>query len=280
MIRHALRRLSLSLGLVALMVALVPFAARAAGPSAPYLVLHRGGVIDDARPENSMAALEAAIAQGYPYVEFDLRITRDGQVVCLHDESLKRTLGLDLDIESLTLAELYAKVDPARVPTLEAFASKAQGKIALMPDVKGASPQRLAAYRASIRSILEKHGLMRSALFIGRSEVIETYADEARYAWRGSLEDFRRQAAIHPGLAAHVFAFNHAKDFTRREVEAYRALGVPVVITVNLEHYLSGDPMAQGGVDIGRALALGVDGLQMDSAYRPFLPPAVAASLR
>ena len=270
-----------ALGLVALGLTLAaPIAGHAQARDGALLIAHRGGVVDDRRPENSLAALDEAIRQGYSHVEVDLRVTKDGRVVCLHDRSLLRTAGVDLNIDEVTLAELYGKVDPAAVPTLEAFAARAQGHVGLMPDVKEPPPELVAALKSGIRTALETHDLMRGALFIGSQAIIVDFAGPARIAWRRPFAEFQ-QALASGGRPARVyFAFNHAKDFDEAQVAGFRSLGVPVVVTVNLLHYLTGDAMAQGKADVDRALALGVDGLQIDADYEPFARarPVAAAS--
>jgi glycerophosphoryl diester phosphodiesterase len=49
---------------------------------------HRGSLVPG--PENSVPAVRAALAAGADGVEVDVRRTRDGQLVCLHDPSLER----------------------------------------------------------------------------------------------------------------------------------------------------------------------------------------------
>lgn len=51
-----------------------------------------------------MAAFARAVEAGYG-IELDLHLTRDGKLAVIHDASLKRTCGVDLRIEDLTLAE-------------------------------------------------------------------------------------------------------------------------------------------------------------------------------
>jgi len=53
------------------------------------VIAHRG---DSANaPENTMAAFDAAVQQGFLHFETDAQLTADGQVVILHDEQLGRT---------------------------------------------------------------------------------------------------------------------------------------------------------------------------------------------
>lgn len=93
----------------------------------PLIIGHRGA---SARaPENTMAAFRLAIEQGADGVEFDVRLTRDGVPVVIHDGDLKRTGGCKDRVSDLSLAQLK-KVDVGswfkrasfpqeRVPTLE-----------------------------------------------------------------------------------------------------------------------------------------------------------------
>jgi len=53
-----------------------------------FVVGHRGA--GAYAPENTLESYRLAIAQGAEYVEQDLQITRDGVLVCCHDESLER----------------------------------------------------------------------------------------------------------------------------------------------------------------------------------------------
>lgn len=71
---------------VAVTVALVTVEA-ARGPGA--VIAHRGA--SDYAPEHSRAAYELAITQGASFVEQDLAVSKDGVLVCLHDDTLQRT---------------------------------------------------------------------------------------------------------------------------------------------------------------------------------------------
>ena len=57
----------------------------------PLIVAHRGAPTE--RPENTLAAFEAAVDAGAAAVEFDVRITADGSPVVIHDATLDRTTG-------------------------------------------------------------------------------------------------------------------------------------------------------------------------------------------
>jgi glycerophosphoryl diester phosphodiesterase len=70
----------------------------------PQVVAHRGASAE--YPEHTLAAYRAAIAQGADALECDVRLTVDGELVCLHDRTLRRTGLSDGIVSTSTLAEL------------------------------------------------------------------------------------------------------------------------------------------------------------------------------
>ncbi len=65
---------------------------------------HRGAMVY--APENTLAAFEKAIEQGTYRVEFDLRRTRDGHLVVIHDATVERTTDGSGLVAAMDLAEL------------------------------------------------------------------------------------------------------------------------------------------------------------------------------
>jgi glycerophosphoryl diester phosphodiesterase len=74
----------------------------------PLIIGHRGA--SAVAPENTMAAFREAIAVGADGIEFDVRLTRDGVPVVIHDSTLRRTGGVNQRVADLTWQEL-SKVD-------------------------------------------------------------------------------------------------------------------------------------------------------------------------
>ncbi|CAK6444945.1 unnamed protein product [Pipistrellus nathusii] len=70
----------------------------------PRLGAHRGG--SGERLENTMEAMENAMAQRSDLLELDCQLTRDGVVVVSHDENLSRQSGVNRDVSSLAFEEL------------------------------------------------------------------------------------------------------------------------------------------------------------------------------
>lgn len=91
-----------------------------------------------ARAENSLAAIDAAIAAGAHIVEVDVRHTRDGQLVLMHDAEVDRTTDGKGKVEDLTLAEVrrLRLVPQGQVPTLEEALDRARGRCVVDIDLK------------------------------------------------------------------------------------------------------------------------------------------------
>jgi glycerophosphoryl diester phosphodiesterase len=89
------------------------------------VVAHRGA--SGAAPENTLAAFRRAVDMGAHMIELDVQLSRDGEVVVLHDESVDRTTDgngrvEDLDFDAMRRLDAGSWFDPAfsseRIPSL------------------------------------------------------------------------------------------------------------------------------------------------------------------
>ncbi|MEE1756908.1 glycerophosphodiester phosphodiesterase [Streptomyces sp. SP18CS02] len=94
--------------------------------------------------ENTLASIRSALGRGADAVEVDVRLTRDGVPVLLHDESLKRLWRAERPLAAVDLAGLRELTGPHGVPTLrEALA--AAGPHRVMIDLPGATERSVRA---------------------------------------------------------------------------------------------------------------------------------------
>jgi glycerophosphoryl diester phosphodiesterase len=77
---------------------------------APMVIAHRGGAA--LAPENTLAAFEKARSLGVDVIEFDVRMTRDGHLVVVHDLSINRTTNGEGGVHEFSLEEI-GKFDAA-----------------------------------------------------------------------------------------------------------------------------------------------------------------------
>jgi glycerophosphoryl diester phosphodiesterase len=149
----------------------------------PWLIAHRGA--SAYAPENTVPAFRLAAEQGADFVEFDLQLSKDRQIVCLHDNSLERTTDVEeifpdrsrttgagaqaarrWMIEDFTLAELKqldagAWFDPkfrgTRIPTFAETIEALRGRSGLFIELK--TPERYEGIETLILAELEAKGL-------------------------------------------------------------------------------------------------------------------------
>jgi glycerophosphoryl diester phosphodiesterase len=183
------------------------------------IVGHRGAA--GVAPENTMPSFEAAWAAGVEWVETDVRLTRDGVPVLMHDGSLERTTTGSGPVSACTWEELQAvdagiRFAPAfagtRVPRLEELLGATAGRFRLLIELKAERerPELLvervvsavAAADASswVRLISFEAGLLERVRQAAPGWATGFITSEAA----GLLETARRLGcvAIHPRLTA------------------------------------------------------------------------------
>ena len=68
------------------------------------ITAHRGGAWK--APENTISALQYTIDSGADYAEIDVQETKDGELILLHDDSLKRTAGVKKNVWDMTIQQV------------------------------------------------------------------------------------------------------------------------------------------------------------------------------
>jgi len=144
-----------------LVAAVIPVSAQ---PAALYAA-HRGGSL--LWPENSLLAFRGALALGADYIEFDVHLSKEGEVVVIHDPALDRTTTGSGPVRERTLTELRAlklrdhttRVTEETVPTLDEVAQLAAGSrgrilLEVKVDERG---QRYPGIEEKVLAILDRH---------------------------------------------------------------------------------------------------------------------------
>lgn len=101
----------------------------------PEVVAHRGAPAE--APEHTLAAYRRAAAAGADAVECDVRMTRDGVLVCVHDRQIRRTSNGRGIVSALHLAELEQfRFGPRRRRGRSRWADDEITSVADEPDVE------------------------------------------------------------------------------------------------------------------------------------------------
>ena len=234
----------------------------------PMVYAHRGGAA--LAPENTLAAFDAGLAAGADGIELDVRLSRDGVAVVMHDPTLDRTTDATGPVDGRTAAELAALDAGCRferdgafpfmgrsigVPSLRDVLDRHRGT-ALIVELKSADP-RLAKtvveeiHAAGAISRVTVGSFQRGALEAVRSldPAIRTGAD---------TEDVRSGL---DGVGArpifHVFQVPEVSAGTRVVTPEFiaKAHGAGVTVVVWTVNHMD---------DMRRLLDWGVDGLITD----------------
>lgn len=100
-------------------------------------IAHRGWH-GPGRPENSLAAAEAAAVAGFA-IECDVQLSADGEAMVFHDATLARLTGAAGSISARSGAELGAlrlTETDERIPTFSALLARAAGRVGLICEIK------------------------------------------------------------------------------------------------------------------------------------------------
>ena len=111
----------------------------------PLVIAHRGNSAE--LPENTLAAFASALELGAKFVEFDVQLTADQELVVIHDPTLDRTTDGHGDVRQMTLSEVRAvsagysrRFGGAhageRVPTLREVLELLRGRARPMIEIK------------------------------------------------------------------------------------------------------------------------------------------------
>lgn len=112
--------------------------------------LHGNGI-----PENSMAAFRAALEHGYG-IELDIHLMKDGNLAVIHDASLKRTAGADVNITDLTtedLANYHLEGTEETIPTFSQVLELFAGKAPLIIELKADNNNHASLVDAAVRAM-------------------------------------------------------------------------------------------------------------------------------
>lgn len=127
-------------------------------------------------PENSIPALENAIYFGADMIETDVRLTKDGHIVMMHDYTVDRMTNGTGRVSDLTLAEIktlqlrnnWGGSTKYQVPTLEEFIQVAKGKVCLYLDKAGYDlPGHEEGHLVKeLLKVLRKNNVLEESIFV------------------------------------------------------------------------------------------------------------------
>ena len=127
------------------------------------ITAHRGGAWK--APENTISALQYTIDSGADYAEIDVQETKDGELILLHDDSLKRTAGVKKNVWDMTLkqvekldagANFHKKFRGEKIPEFTEVLKFCKGRLDLNIEIKYNGKNKGIVNKV-VRAIKENH---------------------------------------------------------------------------------------------------------------------------
>ena len=227
---------------------------------------HRGAIVN--HPENTIAAFKEAVRLGAHMIEFDVRMTKDGQLVIMHDKSVDRTTNGSGLVSELTLSEIK-KLDAGswkskefkreKIPTLKETLRVMPKNIWLNIHLKGGSELG----RATAEVVVSENRIHQSVIACGSDAAkaaydvdqniiicnMERQVDRNEYVKETSQGNFRfiqllkKRGDIHLVTDINILKKNNVKvnyyfGDNKKEVKELFESGVDFVLTNKLSQML------------------------------------------
>ena len=246
---------------------------------------HRGAAIE--LPENTLPSFRRAIELGADALETDVHLTRDGEIVAVHDPDGRRIAGVDRRVAETSLREVqawdagFAFVDTNgarpflgkgyRIPTLDQLLSELP-EVTLNVDLKDEQPALVDRFIEVVRGHRAEERVIGASFQQATLERLRAcgYRGQTSLARREFLHCWLVPAWLRRGgppgnraqIPTHVGPFSIA---TRRTVDKLHTLGLGV------DYWTVNDPDM-----VPRLLEIGADGIMPDDPGR--IVPAVRAA--
>ncbi len=232
--------------------------------STPVIIGHRGAC--RYAPENTLASFKLAVEQGAPAIEFDVKLTKDNQVVVIHDPTVSRTTNGQGTVASLSLSELKQldagswfsdKFKGERIPTLAEVFDEVGGRVLMNIELTNYTTPSDSLVDRVVELVKEKD--LEDRIFF--SSFLTTNLVNVRKRLPGCGVGYLKYIGS-PGILQQIFQpppktidslIPHRSSVTQRMVDHQHRLGRRVLVyTVNDDE------------DMRNLFRIGVDGIITD----------------
>jgi glycerophosphoryl diester phosphodiesterase len=208
------------------------------------VIAHRG--FSGTAPENTIAAVRAAIEINADMVEIDVTMTADGHVIVIHDETLDRTTDGSGKVSDFTRAELQLldagawfgpRFAGEPIPSLDSVLDEAEGRILLNVEIKSEAVDRGIATK--VAGAIQRQGMIDQVVVSSFSptalEQIHSKAPEIRTAVLYNTKFHQGQDAVDIVTALGATVFNIKRQrLTKTMLRRCAEHDIPIgIYTVN-----------------------------------------------
>lgn len=231
-------------------------------------VAHRGA--SGYAPENTHAAFRKGLELGADFLEFDLHLSKDGELIIMHDDKVNRTTNGDGFVSDYTLAELK-KLDAGskfhkdfkgeKIITLEELFSDFYGQIGLLIEIK--KPSKYPGIEEKVAAVLAEYSDLSSV-------IVQSF----------DIESMRKMHQLVPELQVALLMKRSASQLSSKKIEDLSSFAT--FINFNISHvnkHIIDQIHSYGGKvlvwsakdvrSINKAYQYGVDGIITDFSIWP-----------
>jgi glycerophosphoryl diester phosphodiesterase len=214
----------------------------------PLIIGHRGA--SGNAPENTLPAIDSALAAGADYIEIDVQLSKDNFLIVMHDETVDRTTNGKGKISDLTAAEILSldagswfgkAFAGTKVPLLEDVVSHVNGRAKLLIEIKKKNHQYIGIEELTI-GVIRKHNSEKWC-------VVQSFNDEVLEILHDKAPDIELHKLIFFKFRIIPYAFDG--KITRFDMVKY-----DYIKSVNMNYLFFNKSFLQGMHDHGKKIFL------------------------
>ena len=207
----------------------------------PLIVAHRGFSAN--YPENTMTAFKAGVDAGAQMVELDVHMTRDRELVVIHDDTVNRTTNGKGPVDEYTLPKLknldaghwfHPRFAGEQIPTLKEVLRQLSHRVLINIEIKseyGQNPLVLGAIEEGVLDLLKREDVFAAVLISSFDpwiiENIKRTNDSLAVAFISKTTEGEKTVNFCRGL--NVFSFHpHFLSVDKELVKRMHAAGIQV----------------------------------------------------
>jgi len=191
--------------------------------SKPMICAHRGDTSRGAI-ENSISAVDAALATGAEMIEIDVQMTSDGVLICHHDDMLAK--GDQVPIWQRTYQDLLSQSNADALPRFEEVLRHAAGKAYLNIEMKDYSGYHPSRFVHPLVAMVRQYGMHDRSLYSSfrfdyvhalpwdsLSVIIRPTSDVMAYFNARSISPVITPKPVEEMLPSEILQFAHATSY-------------------------------------------------------------------
>ena len=173
-------------------------------------IAHRGA--SGFAPENTQGAFQKAIDLGTDYIECDVHLSKDGELIIMHDDKVDRTTNGKGFVKDFTLSELkkldsggkfHASFSGEQIITLDEFLDEFYGQVGLIIEIK--KPLMYPTIEEKVAALLKEYPDLSSI-------VVQSFDVESMRKMHRLLPDLEIAILMKPSV--HYLSAKRVKDLT------------------------------------------------------------------